>query len=423
MTKKLGLVLTLVLFLAFSSVYLAAEPVEITLWFHSGRGAEREVLNDQVKRFNEMQDEVYIKAVQLPEGSYNDQVNSAALAGDLPDILDLDGPYIANYAWAGYLRSLEDLVPEKMMKDFLPSIIDQGTYDGHLYALGTFDSGLAFWGNKKYLDKVGARIPKSVDDAWTFLEFMDIVKKLQKLDEVKYALDFKLNYGVGEWYTYGFSPFFQAFGADLIDRTDFMSAEGVLNGPEALAAAAWFQSLFERGYANPNPPGDTEFISGDAALSWVGHWVYNQYKNELGDDLVLIPAPKFFKQVTGMGSWAWSITTNCENPEAAWKFLSFILRPEEILKMTNANGAVPSRQSAYEMSELYGEGGPLNIFVQQLETIAVPRPVTPAYPTITSAFAQAIDNIINGSDIREQLNRAVKEIDEDIEYNAGYPTD
>ncbi|MGC9384306.1 MAG: ABC transporter substrate-binding protein [Kosmotogaceae bacterium] len=423
MTKKLGLVLTLVILFAFSSLYLAADPVEITLWFHSGRGEERDVLNDQVKRFNEMQDEVLIKAVQLPEGSYNDQVNSAALAGDLPDILDLDGPFIANYAWAGYLMPLEDFVPEDMKEDFLPSIIDQGTYDGHLYALGTFDSGLAFWGNKKYLEKVGARIPESVDDAWTFIEFMDIVKKLQELDEVKYALDFKLNYGVGEWYTYGFSPFFQAFGADLIDRTDFMSAEGVLNGPEALAAAAWFQSLFQRGFANQNPPGDNEFISGAAALSWVGHWVYNQYTNELGDDLVLIPAPKFFKQATGMGSWAWSITSNCDNPEAAWKFLSFILRPEEILKMTNANGAVPSRQSAYEMSELYGEDGPLNIFVQQLESIAVARPVTPAYPTITAAFAQALDNIINGSDIRDQLNRAVRQIDEDIEYNAGYTTD
>jgi multiple sugar transport system substrate-binding protein len=422
MKKKLGLVLTLVLFLAFSSVYFAAEPVEITLWFHSGRGAEREVINDQVKRFNEMQDEVYINAVQLPEGSYNDQVNSAALAGDLPDVLDLDGPYIANYAWAGYLRPLDDLVPEKMLNDFLPSIIDQGTYHGKLYALGTFDSGLSFWGNLEYLEKVDARIPEGVDDAWTFLEFMDIVKKTQELDEVKYAIDFKM-FDVGEWYTYGLSPFFQAFGADLIDRSNYMTAEGALNGPEALAAAAWLQSLFEKGYANPNPASENEFLLGRNALSWTGHWMYNTYKEELGDDLVLLPVPKFFRQATGMGSWAWSITTECENPEAAWKFLEFILRPEEIVKMTNANGAVPSRISAAEMSELYGEGGPLSLFVEQLETIAVPRPVTPAYPTITSAFTQALQNIANGSDIRKELNKAVEEIDRDIEYNDGYPMD
>lgn len=368
-----------------------------------------------------MQDEIEIIAVQLPEGSYNDQVQAAALANGLPDILDLDGPYVSNYAWAGYLLPLDEFMTTELRNDFLPSIISQGLYSGKIYALGTFDSGLAIWANKKYLDKIGARIPKSVDDAWTFEEFMDILRKLKELPEIKFPLDMKINYGVGEWYTYGFSPIFQAFGADLIDRSDYMSADGVLNGPEALAAAAWFQALFAQGFVNPNPPGDNEFIEGKSALSWVGHWVYNQYKEALGEDLVLVPMPKFFKQATGMGSWAWSITTNSKHPEAAWKFLEFILRPEEILNMTNANGAVPSRKSAIAISPLYGEGGPLNIFVQQLKTIAVPRPVTPAYPTITAAFAKALDNIINGSDIRKELDRAVKEINEDIEYNEGYP--
>jgi len=417
--KTVSVVLLMLLIFTLSITVFGK--VQIKMWFHSGRGEERAVIEEQVKRFNAIQDEIEVIAVQLPEGSYNDQVNAAAFAGGLPDILDLDGPYVSNYAWAGYLYPLDEFLTPEMKADFLPSIISQGLYNGHIYALGTFDSGLAIWGNKEYLEKIGARIPTSVEDAWTFEEFMDILRKLKALPEVKYPLDMKINYGVGEWYTYGFSPIFQAFGADLIDRSNYMSAEGVLNGPEALAAAAWFQALFAQGFVNPNPPGDNEFIEGKAALSWVGHWVYNQYRQALGDKLVLIPMPKFFKQATGMGSWAWSITTNCKHPEAAWKFLQFLLRPEEIIKMTNANGAVPSRKSAIALSPLYGEGGPLNIFVQQLETIAVPRPVTPAYPTITAAFAKAIDNIINGSDIRKELDRATKEINEDIEYNEGYP--
>jgi len=417
--KKVSVVLLMLLIFTLSITVFGK--VQIKMWFHSGRGEERAVIEEQVKRFNAIQDEIEVIAVQLPEGSYNDQVNAAAFAGGLPDILDLDGPYVSNYAWAGYLYPLDEFLTPEMKADFLPSIISQGLYNGHIYALGTFDSGLAIWGNKEYLEKIGARIPTSVEDAWTFEEFMDILRKLKALPEVKYPLDMKINYGVGEWYTYGFSPIFQAFGADLIDRSNYMSAEGVLNGPEALAAAAWFQALFAQGFVNPNPPGDNEFIEGKAALSWVGHGVYNQYRQALGEKLVLIPMPKFFKQATGMGSWAWSITTNCKHPEAAWKFLQFLLRPEEIIKMTNANGAVPSRKSAIALSPLYGEGGPLNIFVQQLETIAVPRPVTPAYPTITAAFAKAIDNIINGSDIRKELDRATKEINEDIEYNEGYP--
>lgn len=361
-----------------------------------------------------MQDEVKVKLVQLPEGSYNDQVQAAAVAGDLPDVLDLDGPFVANYAWSGYLHPLEDFVSDEMEEDFLPSILSQGYYQGHLYALGAFDSGLAIWGNRKYLDDVGARVPEGVDDAWTLAEFMDILKKLKGHPDLKYPMDFKMH-DVGEWYTYGLSPIFQAFGADLINREN-MTADGTLDGPAAMAAAAWFQAIFDQGFANPNPPGDTEFVNGDAALSWTGHWNYNPYKEVFGDDLVLLPMPKFSKQATGMGSWAWSITKNSENPEAAWKFLEFILRPEEIVKMTNANGAVPSRLSATRLSEPYQSGGDLDLFVEQLQKIAVPRPVTPAYPTITSTFTTMVENIVNGADIREELDQAAAVIDEEIEY-------
>jgi multiple sugar transport system substrate-binding protein len=128
------------------------------------------------------------------------------------------------------------------------------------------------------------------------------------------------------------------------------------------------------------------------------------------------------KAVTGSGSWNWGITSTCENPDAAFEFLSFLIEPEEILHMTNANGAVPARKSAIEQSELYAEGGLLNLFVQQLEGgVAVARPQTPAYPTITSAFKTAVWNIIAGADVQEELDNAVEIIDQDIEDNDGYP--
>jgi len=182
------------------------------------------------------------------------------------------------------------------------------------------------------------------------------------------------------------------------------------------------------GYVNSNPPGDADFIEGKNALSWVGHWAFNQYKEILGEDLVLIPMPKFgdpntlYKgQATGMGSWCWGITANSKNPYAAWLFLEFILRPEEIVLMSDANGAVPSRFSATKLSVPYASDGDLRLFVEQLETISVERPVTPAYPVITSEFAKALDDIVNEVDVKEALDYAVQEIDLDIEDNDGYP--
>jgi multiple sugar transport system substrate-binding protein len=123
-----------------------------------------------------------------------------------------------------------------------------------------------------------------------------------------------------------------------------------------------------------------------------------------------------------MGSWNWGITSTCETPDLAWKFLEYLVDSDQILRMTDANGAVPARKSSVQKSELFGEGGPLNIFVQQLEGgVALERPVTPAYPVISSSFDEAARNIITGADVKSELDEAVKKIDQDIEDNQGYP--
>jgi len=425
--KKLSLftlILLTVLLLTSFTLTALAEPVTIEVWFHSGKGEEREVLDAQVEDFNAMQNQVIVKAVRLPEGSFNEQVSAADLAGDLPDLLDFDGPFLYNYAWAGHLIPLDYYVSDYLRDDFLPTIIEQGTFGGKLYSLGTFDSGLAIWGNKAYLKKAGVRIPTNIKDAWTLEEFDEVLKKLTDLDEVEYAIDFKMNYGQGEWYTYGFSPIIQSWGADLINRSDFQSADGVLNGPEAVEAMTWFQGLFSKGYAKLQPAGDDDFYGRKiAALSFVGHWMWNPHNEGLGDDLVLLPMPKFGdKAATGMGSWNWGITSQSKHPEAAWKFLEYLVEPEQILRMTNANGAVPARKSALAMSELFGLNGSLGIFVEQLEGgVGVTRPETPAYPTITTAFAEAVQNIVGGADVKAELDKAVQKIDQDIEDNRGYP--
>lgn len=410
------------LLLLVTAPTIAQEPAPVTFFFHSGTGGEFDAVTQITENFNSSQSEFVAVPTEIPGENYTDAVNAAALAGDLPCLLDFDGPTLYSFAWRGYLVPMDDLIPEGFLDDILPSIVEQGTYNGQLYSLGVFDSGLAIWGNRAYLEEAGVRIPEGIEDAWTFEEFNEAIEALSALDGV-YALDFKTNYGAGEWYTYGFSPMLQSFGADLINREDYQTSEGVLNGEEAVTALEWFSGLFENGHALTSPPDDSEFVNGNAALSWVGHWEYPNYLQNLGDDLVLIPMPKFGDAaVTGMGSWNWGITSNCDNKEGAWAFLEFMLQGEQMQIMTDANGAVPSRISVLEADERYAEGGPLNVYFQQLTGgVAVPRPSTPAYPVITAEFARAVDEILKGADVQEALDIAVDAIERDIEENGGYP--
>ncbi len=100
------------------------------------------------------------------------------------------------------------------------------------------------------------------------------------------------------------------------------------------------------------------------------------------------------------------------------KFLSFLLKDKAYREYAKTQSAYPGLKSFAAESPLYAEGGPLAIAFEQASKTAIARPPHPAYPTITSAFMQAVDKIFNGGDAQEALTAAAKKIDEDIEDNA-----
>ncbi len=393
----------------------------VTVWFNAGTGNALKAMELNLKDFNKEQDRYSVEMTLVPEGIYTDRILAAGRTGDLPCLLFFDGPMVSYLAWLGYLQPIDRFVSTQMKADFLPSIIAQGTYNNNLYTLGIVDSGLAMYGNRQYLKAAGVRIP-TIQQPWDLAEFEAALEKLAAVPDVEYPLDMKINYGRGEFFTYGFSPILQSFGGDLIDRNNYQTAKGVLDGPQSVKAMQHFQSWFQKGWANPSPQGDTAFASGKAALSWVGHWTYSNYADALGEDLVVIPMPDFGNgPKTGLGAWNFGITSSCQNPEGSWAILDYILQPDKIVRWTDIHPGVPARKLALARSELYQPGGPLNMYVQQIEAgWAVPRPLTPAYATITKVFAEAVDNIIKGADVQTELSKAAEKIDRDIQDHNGY---
>jgi multiple sugar transport system substrate-binding protein len=402
------------------------EEGELTMFAHEG--SEADAYRAAVEGFNETRGAelgLTVDLTMIPEGQYTDQVNAAAAAGDLPDLLDLDGPNMANLAWGGHLVPIDSCIPDETRDNILPSLIAQGTYADQLYAVATFDSGLGLWAWGSALEEVGARIPTGPDDAWSVDELEGILRDLQDAG-YEHPLDTKFWYGSqGEWFSYAFTPILWSAGADLIDRDDYQSADGVLNSAEAVAGLTTFQSWVDDGLIDKDAADDNNFLEEDSPISWVGHWMYGPYKEAAGDDLVLLPLPDFGTGTkTGMGSWAWGMTSAAEDPDAAWAVLEYLISDDVIIDITTVNGAVPGTRSAIEKSPNHAEGGDLELYVTQLEgapDIAVPRPVTPAYPNMTQVFRSVIDDIVNGADVQQTLDEAVTTIDADIEDNEGYP--
>jgi multiple sugar transport system substrate-binding protein len=398
-----------------------AGAITLQVWAHAGQEMERRVLQAQVARYNYQSPNAKIALTFIPERDFNAQVQAAALANDLPDILEFDGPYLYNYIWQNQLRPLDELLPRKLLDDLLPSIITQGTHGKHLYGVGAFDSGLGLYVRKSVMKKINVRIPASAADAWSAAEFEDILASLAQHDADGAVLDLKLNYR-GEWFTYGFSPVLQSAGVDLIDRKDYQTSNNIINSVSAVSAMQRLQNWIAKGYVDPNLD-DAAFVSGRVAISWVGHWEYPRYHQIFEEDLLVVPLPDFGRgSRTGQGSWSWGITRKSQYPEAAAQFIQFLLQPEEVLAISNANAAVPSTKSAVQQSILYGEQGVLRLFADQLlQGYSVPRPKTPAYPVITTEFQKAFHQIRNGGNVKEALDVAATKIDQDIRDNQGYP--
>lgn len=391
--------------------------INIDVWFHAGASAQSEITRRAFQAFNASHDEIHITPVELPEEGYHEQIraaiHSAAITVELPCLLEIDGPNTYSYVEQGILVPLDSYISTEMRADFLPSILEQGTYrDGALYTLGQYESGLALWANRRYLAEAGVRTP-TLDRPWNGEEFESVLYALSRVDGVLYPLDLKLNYQIGEFFTYAFLPLLQGFGGDLLDDSAKPRAVGVLNGQRSVDAFTTMRGWIDAGYVDRSPGDDRAFIEGEAALSWVGHWAYEPYRDALGEELLLLPAPDFGTgPKTGTGSWGWGITAACTHPEAAWEVLEFILDPEVIARQSDAAGTIPARRSAYEMSELYRPGGELELYLEQLRRgYGVPRPATPLYPEISAVFATTVVRIMGGAAIRPELDHAATLID------------
>ncbi|MFZ2405039.1 MAG: extracellular solute-binding protein, partial [Methylobacter sp.] len=397
----------------------------VSLWTYSGvNTGEYAVLKASVERYNAGRHGYYIEALPSTIKRYDERIQEAAEAGTLPCLLQADASLLYAMAWSGYLQPIDQLMPKPLLDDMLPSILAQGRYDDRLYSLGQFDSGLALWGNRRLLDKAGVRIP-TLQAPWTLAEFEQVLDKLSKLPGAAAAIDMGAVEGYGEFYAYAYSPILQGFGGDLIERNRYRSAKGVLDGPQSVAAMTRLQQWQKKGWFRGEKSVADDFVNGKVALAWFGHWQYLWYSRELGKDLALLPMPDFGHGIkTGMGSWSWAISSTCKEAGGAADFLNFLMSEKEILRMTLVNGAIPARRSVLAKSPLYGERGPLRLYVQQLNAgLAVPRPQTPAYRTISKVFAGAAVAIIAGADVQTELSRAAAEIDRDIAENRGYAND
>ncbi|MEO0990666.1 MAG: sugar ABC transporter substrate-binding protein, partial [Pseudomonadota bacterium] len=275
---------TLAAFAALSFAGAAAAQTELSLWYHGAgsANAEEALINELVAEFNASQSDWTVVLETFPQLAYNDAVGAAALAGELPDILDVDGPVMPNWAWANYMQPLG--IDEAKLEGYLPGPI--GRWNGEVYSVGLWDAAVALTTRRSTLEKYDIRVP-TLDAPWTLDEFNGALETLAASGDFEYPLDLGMAWK-GEWYPYAFSPFLQSFGGDIVDRDTYDTAEGVLNGDAAIEFGEWWQGLFENnlvpGTSQDAADRETGLLEGKYAMSWNGNWAAPPVVDEFGED-------------------------------------------------------------------------------------------------------------------------------------------
>ncbi|BET65210.1 sugar ABC transporter substrate-binding protein [Opitutales bacterium ASA1] len=381
----------------------------VRVWAHQGQEAENKAMREIAEAFDDAHRAfgVRVELTFFPDFQYAEKLAIAAAARDLPDAFDLDGPMVARLVDAGLLAPLDAWIDEETRGDFLPTILQQGTIEGRLYALGAFESAAVLYYDREKFERADVVAPPDLE-GWTWDEFLEACAKLRTAGIEAVALH--MDESADEWYTYAFSPVVWSAGGALVSP-EGDDVQGVLASEANVRALESWQELFARGFAATDPVDPDPFGSGTVAMDWSGHWMARSHLEKFGDRLGVMPLPRVGPEAAApCGSWCWGVSATSARTEDAVRWLKWVTHPEHgVAPIVRANGAVPARRSAFASFPEYREN-PYALFRRQLETVARPRPRTPFYATLTQRFAAALRDIARGADVRSRLETAEAEV-------------
>ncbi|SDI67446.1 ABC transporter substrate-binding protein [Alteribacillus bidgolensis] len=387
------------------------EDVVLEFWIHQTGEDETNVYIERIDDFNEAHEDIHVEAeVIIDDGAsaYSDSINAALVAGNLPDVMAVDGPYVASFADAGVIQPIDEFVDEETKEQYVDSIIEQGTYQNELYSLGAMEASVMLYYNKDILEEEGIEPASSLEDAWTWDELMNNANQLTTDD--RYGLNLFMDYDVGEWLTFMGAPLIWSNGGELISE-DGTVVDGHLNSSENIESFEYIASLFEDGVVSESP-GQTQFEEGKAALALGGPWIAVSAE-DAEMNWGMMPYPYVGEKVSPSGSMAYAVTSITDHPQEAAELMKWMTNEESSIAVAEATGMPPAQASAFEKMEKFNEK-PWSIMKEQVTETAKARPSTPAYPVLTDAFAQIFHAAALGEDVEKVAEQQVSRVEREL---------
>ncbi len=341
-----------------------AEPEPQTLrimWW--GNQARADTTVAMMEKFEEDHPGVTVEYEFTDWGGYWDKLTTLAVSNNMPDIVQMDMGYLAQYAGSNLLTGLDEYIADGTidLSGANEKVLNSGKYSDVTYAVPTGTNAVALAYRVDVVKEAGVEIPKEM----TWSEFLDIAKTIYEKTGWKQLLTAGMRY------------------EDSLRNAglSFFSEDGSALGFEDPSV---FINLFKRytdaveaGHGldyNQKTSSETDSFIKD---TWVGTVWTNQlanYETDSGCELALAniiqeddaKEPSNYLKPTMF----WAVPESAQNKDLAAEFINWYVNEPEVYDITGVDRGIPidAETNEYITARLEGASAKSAAFIQWLST-------------------------------------------------------
>ena len=287
--------------------------------------------------------------------SYFENLATQAVGSNLPDIIQMSTTDIINYSRNGQIIDLQPYVDDGTIdtSNMEENSLSGGVVDGQLAGVTTGTNTICVVYNKDIFDQAGVEYP---DDEWTWSEFLQTAKAVYDATGIQTEIPFLSE---ARW---AVEAMVRSYGSDFFSE-DGTAIAWADNETIVSAVVNTIQSIYEGvqdGYlVDPevqvawSATEDFYISKGNAAMSLILSNYYSTYSQALGKELGMVMVPQMDEGTqTGMylnANMYWSVSSNCENPQAAAAVINYLINDEDAAKTIGTDRGISLSSSIRQM--------------------------------------------------------------------------
>ena len=395
----LALLLTISFFASGSARVSAQDTGSLTLW-HGWTGAEADTLNDQIiPAWQEANPGVTIEVLAVPFDQLKNKYQTEVATGGGPDLLIGPADWTGELASADLIKSLDGLVSEEALGQYVPSAVDALTFDEQLFGLPESIETVALYYNTDLVPTPPA----------STAELVQMSGEIAAADSGNYGFALYSNFYHPAGYLFG-------WGGQIFTEEN----TSAFNTPETISFLSWLSDLAAQPgitFQNDDAAISSLFKEGKAGMVINGPWAVADYQSALGADKVGVAALPVISENGDapakpfLGVKQIMVNSNADDDQAALavKFAEFFTGAEVGKILADSAGHLPAN-TGVDVSE-----NPIaSAFVAQAAS-STAMPTVPEMGQVWTPAQDMIGKALDGSAAPEQAAAdAAQQIDDAI---------